>query len=500
MRGSERTARAAPLALALAIAFAALAGAPPAARAQGEAAGPPAGGTPAAAVPRMSDLAPEVVDLPNDDGEKIAVLWSAAPGERDASPDAPPLAYEYVVSIAAPETRRWVEVERVPARLGWKSDVAEFGLFAAYAKEHAVVIPPAKVFSPGRLADATLGDAKAEEEVRATLGAPVIAAAREVLAGLKVHTPDDLEGYPAAIDDVRRRIVLGRPYLVRVDCAPLPGAAGEATAFESAAPVAPAANWFDWTKANNLVVTLLVGGAVLFFISAARRNPNLYLRRIGGLAAIDEALGRATEMGKPVLFVHGLETLQKVPTIAAINILGEVAKKVAEYDTKLLCANYDPIVLTVSQETVREGYLRAGRPDAYNQDDIFVAGAEQFSYVAAVDGIMLRQRPAANIYAGYFYAESLLLAETGAETGAIQIAATDAYTQLPFFVTTCDYTLMGEELYAASAYLSRDPPLLGSLRGQDVGKAGVIAYVVLGTLAASLSAAAFKLAQLLVKT
>jgi len=36
---------------------------------------------------------------------------------------------------------------------------------------------------------------------------------------------------------------------------------------------------------------------------------------------------------------------------------------------------------------------------------------------------------------------------------------------------------MGEELYAASAYLSRDPLLLGSLRGQDLGKLVVIAYV-----------------------
>jgi hypothetical protein len=72
---------------------------------------------------------------------------------------------------------------------------------------------------------------------------------------------------------------------------------------------------------------------------------------------------------------------------------------------------------------------------------------------------------------GYFNAESLLLAETGASTGAIQVAGTDQYIQLPFFITTCDYTLIGEELYAASAYLSRDPRLLGSLRGQDVGKA-----------------------------
>ena len=141
--------------------------------------------------------------------------------------------------------------------------------------------------------------------------------------------------------------------------------------------------------------------------------------------------------------------------------------------------------MAVSQEVVKEAYIEEGRPDAFNPDSVFMAGTDQFSYAAAVEGIMVRERPAAHIMMGYFYAESLLLAETGSTTGAIQIAGTDAYTQLPFFVTTCDYTLMGEELYAASAYLSREPKLLGSLKGQDIGKGILIAVILLGTLLAT---------------
>ena len=83
---------------------------------------------------------------------------------------------------------------------------------------------------------------------------------------------------------------------------------------------------------------------------------------------------------------------------------------------------------------------------------------------------------------GMFYAESLLLAETGASTGAIQIAGTDALAQLPFFITACDYTLIGEELYAASAYLSKEPLLLGSLKGQDTAKMVFMIGIILGTL------------------
>jgi hypothetical protein len=61
-------------------------------------------------------------------------------------------------------------------------------------------------------------------------------------------------------------------------------------------------------------------------------------------------------------------------------------------------------------------------------------------------------------------------------------------TQLPFFVAACDYTLIGEELFAASAYLSQDPKLLGSLRGQDFGKAFAMFFILLGCIVATVSA------------
>jgi hypothetical protein len=186
-------------------------------------------------------------------------------------------------------------------------------------------------------------------------------------------------------------------------------------------------------------------------------------------------------MGKPVYFVHGLNAMGEVSAIASVNILGRVARRVAQYDTTLKVMNNDPIVLAVSQEVVREACIDVGRPDAYVQDNVMFVADRQFSYAAAVDGMMMRERPATVMLMGYFYAEALLFAETGNAIGAIQIAGTDSYTQIPFFITTCDYTLIGEELYAASAYLAREPKLLGSLRGQDIGKAVLIAILTIGT-------------------
>jgi len=233
----------------------------------------------------------------------------------------------------------------------------------------------------------------------------------------------------------------------------------------------------NWAKTNNFIIVIVFCAIVLAFIARAKRRPDMFLRKIAGLEALDDALGRATEMGRPVLFVHGLGGLGSIATVASINILGRIGRRVAEFDTTLKVVNNDPMVLSVSQEVVKQAYIEAGRPDSYNEDNIFLAATEQFPYV---------ERPAANVFMGVFFAESLLLAETGASTGAIQLAGTDSYTQLPFFITTCDYTLIGEELYAASAYLSREPLLLGTLRGQDVGKAFLILLLVLGTLLATL--------------
>lgn len=260
---------------------------------------------------------------------------------------------------------------------------------------------------------------------------------------------------------------------------------GMQTAVSEVVSAAPRNNLFNWPKLNNFILMILLCGVVLGFIAHARRK-ELFLRRIPGLDAVEEAIGRATEMGKPIYYLTGRLGMSSVSTIAATTILGEIAKKVAAYDAQLKVPHTDPIVMAVCQEIVKEAYIEAGRPDAYQEDINFYVTNDQFSYTAAVDGMMVRERPAACFFMGFYYAESLLLAEVGSSVGAIQVAGTDAEHQLPFFVTACDYTLIGEELYAASAYLSREPVLVGTLRGQDIGKAVLMAFIAAGVVLTTL--------------
>jgi hypothetical protein len=275
----------------------------------------------------------------------------------------------------------------------------------------------------------------------------------------------------------------GRDYFYQVKAV---GRTGQGIS-ETSAPARCSEQWFNTLRINALISCLLFTIIVVIFISRAKRGQSLFIRRIAGLAAVEEAVGRATEMGRPILYVPGLSTISDVATIAALNILGQVAKKTAEYDTPLLVPNRDPVVYTVAQEIVKEAYNEIGRPDAFNHDSVFYLTDSQMGFASGVDGIMSREKPATNFFLGMFWAESLILAETGAETGAIQIAGTDAVHQLPFFITACDYTLIGEELYAASAYLSREPMLLGTLKGQDWSKAIIVMLLVIGMALALMS-------------
>ncbi|MEA3288080.1 MAG: DUF6754 domain-containing protein [Candidatus Marinimicrobia bacterium] len=227
---------------------------------------------------------------------------------------------------------------------------------------------------------------------------------------------------------------------------------------------------------------LIVGGILIYSTRMAKRGEKIFLRSIPGLKAVEEAVGRSTEMGKPVLYVPGIVDMDQVETVAGVVVLGHVAKMTARYETSLNVPVARAIVMKAARESCRESYLIEGRPDLFHDDMVHYLTDDQFAYAAGVNGIMIREEPAACLYMGKFYAESLLLAETGNSIGAIQIAGTASPSQIPFFVTACDYTLIGEEFFAASAYLSQEPELMGGVKGQDYLKILVIAVTILATL------------------
>lgn len=236
----------------------------------------------------------------------------------------------------------------------------------------------------------------------------------------------------------------------------------------------------------------------MFLIASAMTLYVIYLstsgkRRVGirdivGLKSIDEAIGRATEMGTPVHFSPGLGDIvatDSAQTLAALEILGYVAKASAQYDTRLVVTIRMPNLFPMAQEIVRQSYIAAGKPDAYRDDTVRFITSDQDGYAGGVVGFMHREKAAANILAGIYMGEALLITEAGSRIGAMQVAITASITQLAFFVATCDYVVIGEELFAAGAFLSQNKVKLGAIAAQDYFKLAVMAAILLGTITSS---------------
>ncbi|MBI3096843.1 MAG: hypothetical protein HYY93_01150 [Planctomycetes bacterium] len=424
---------------------------------------------PSRSLPQSPPPAPAGVaafDTPNDKGESVSVTWNPVAGEKENS-----VVYEVRISDRAEGP--FTKAAEVKAGEGWKDEAPDlFWYFDSNKGVHHARIDPSEALPPTEKAKLQKVNEAIKEAGRPGGDASLIPGLNQEQRELEESIGQE------------NRQIRGRAHYYQIVAKTKDGEA-------ASPPVAATAggNYFNTVKTPHLLLTLFLCGGIIGFIIVARRGKELFLRKIPGLAALDEAIGRATEMGKPLYYLTGRLGLsdneKSVSTIAAMIVLGKVAERVATYDCALKVPHTDPVVAGVCQEMTRESYIRAGRPDAFKEDINPYISTDQFSYTAAVTAMISREKPAAIMYFGYYYAESLLLAETGNSVGAIQVGATDADHQLPFFFAACDYTLIGEELYAAAAYVSREPILLGTLRGQDLGKGFLILVAIVGALSAT---------------
>lgn len=237
------------------------------------------------------------------------------------------------------------------------------------------------------------------------------------------------------------------------------------------------------TPAVLLLIILFIC-PVVYFISWAKRNGKIYIRRIAGVDAIDDAIGRSIELGRPLSFTSGLTSVGPL-LYACLGVLHYVAQKAAVFNSRLFVPCSDPQSLALTEATLQNAYRKEKKFNTYDPSTLRFLSEEQLAYASGYQGLVHRENVGAAFLFGTFAAESLILAEAGQQISAMQIAATTSPEQIPFFLTTCDYTLLGEELYAAGAYLSKDPVQTGSLRGQDFAKLVILLLIVVGIIQAT---------------
>jgi len=209
------------------------------------------------------------------------------------------------------------------------------------------------------------------------------------------------------------------------------------------------------------------------------------IRTIEGLDAIEEAVGRAVEMGRPVHDCPGgggFDSQYAQQTIAAIGIIGYVAKLCASRGADLKVSVNVAHTLPAVEEMVRTSYLSEGQIEQYSPEMVRFL-PDQTSLFSYCMGMFEREKIAANIMVGAYFWEAIVLAEHGGSVGAMQIGGTARQSQLPAFVASCDYLIIGDEMFAANAYITQDEEQISNIAGQDIVRIMIIAIMILGTLA-----------------
>ena len=185
-------------------------------------------------------------------------------------------------------------------------------------------------------------------------------------------------------------------------------------------------------RISSFVAFLFMAFAVLYSIRSARKKLPA-IRGIAGLDAIEEAVGRATETGKPVFYTTGTADITgsyAACIFAGLEILGHTSRIVARNNANMIVGISLPNVYPLALQTVEEGYLSAGKREYFNPESIQFLSPTQFAYASGCMGIIQREKAAATLMLGHFMAEAVLLAEASSQVGAISIAGMTSMAQL----------------------------------------------------------------------
>lgn len=237
------------------------------------------------------------------------------------------------------------------------------------------------------------------------------------------------------------------------------------------------------------LVAFVVAWFAAYYAIQLGKQGKIRIRRLPGLDAIEEVVGRAVEMGRPIFDIIGQGSFTDIyatQTVAGLSILSYVSTLCARLGARLYAPQADTGVMPVAIELVRDAYRSEGKLEELDvEEQLPYLSSEQFAWAGGIIAMASRMRPAANIMIGPFWAESMMFAETFDRVGAMQIGGTARMYQIPFFAALCDYLLIGEEMFAAGAYVSGDPQQIGSIASQDWYKFVALILGIVGALLAT---------------
>lgn len=234
---------------------------------------------------------------------------------------------------------------------------------------------------------------------------------------------------------------------------------------------------------------LVFAGFILYFTARVQRGRGPALRQIRAFEALKGMMGRAVESGRMLhlsLGVGGMANETTADSLAGLAVLNHVADQSAATGVSPTISMADPTVMLFAQNALRAAYRddRDGAERAYH--NVRWIAPQPAAYAAGVMNILSLDEVEANVMVGKFGDEYLLMGETAARRGLAHVGGTSDPNTLPFIYASADETLLGEEIYAAGAYLQKRPGHIGSLAAQDAMRWLVALFILGGIVLASL--------------
>ncbi len=219
-----------------------------------------------------------------------------------------------------------------------------------------------------------------------------------------------------------------------------------------------------------------------FGIWYGRKGIMVPIRRLPAIDAIDTAGKRAAQLGRPfmVILYHSGSYMED-QVLASFDLVRHAAASAARYDAPFLVVTNSPDGLPIAQDIVRDEYYNAGKSEKYDPIGTvrFIAGTGSDVAIAA---LMDELNVSADLVTGNLMFSTLIFAEQGALLDSLQIGATRNVHQMPFLAASYDYMMIGDELFSAATYISRDPVRGGFLLGQEFGKVFALVAILLGVV------------------
>lgn len=239
---------------------------------------------------------------------------------------------------------------------------------------------------------------------------------------------------------------------------------------------------------ESLIAILIVLISVPLFFYALSRARAGHLPRLRPLPAFDRLSGmsgRAAESGQLLhvgLGMGGISGPDTAVSLAGLTVLEYLADQAAAGESRLVVTVADPTLLPAAQEVLRRAYAQRGKSEVFSPSQVRLLAPDPAAYAAGVMGILEGENPLANVTIGAFGDEYLLIGETGAKRDVEQVAGTDDPAALAFMHVTAHETLIGEEIFAAGAYLRGSAESVAGLMVQDWWRYLVVVFIIAGIL------------------